>query len=217
MNTLIKIITLSLVSVLSCSVPVQAADIGQDSSTGKGWKCVGADNEDWRCYDLNRHDQSITKAAVANTDVIFLPANADIPDSQKNQPATTVTTATTVQATLTTVPAKKEQTKPVTPPSEETTSSSLEHYPANHIAVQLIAGRTPATIEKYRQQNPGVAGEVVTVINQGKAMYLLIAGVYPDTEQARQAVAKLPLVDAEQPWLRPAAGLNKLRMASKAD
>ena len=104
------------------------------------------------------------------------------------------------------------QSTPVeaTPPAASKSASALLELPATHYAVQLVALRTEAGLEDLVASHGLDHLLRARIDRDGEAFHVLLLGVYPDIDDARQAVASPPpqLGDIT-PWVHTLGSLRE--------
>lgn len=76
-------------------------------------------------------------------------------------------------------------------------------------AVQVYAGKTLASIDKFKQANGLDDLKTVKTDRGGEIVYVLVS-LQPDRASAKQAAAELEQKTGTKPWVRSIAGLQKI-------
>lgn len=144
------------------------------------WICRGNDQQQWLCRQLTAGSSTLYRTPAAPAPPVSpRPAPPDKP------------------ATL--PPADN-------PPSQAATTLD---YPDHYVVVQLLAARQASTLAQFHSRHPELPVQQLTLIRQGKPLYVLILGVYADQQEAQNAVNAISPALANTPWLRPLGPLKR--------
>jgi septal ring-binding cell division protein DamX len=81
--------------------------------------------------------------------------------------------------------------------------------PANNYAVQVFAGNTIESVDKFKNNNSLYELKTVRTDRSGSIVYVLV-DIYPDRTTANVAAAELEAKTGSKPWVRSLAGLQKI-------
>lgn len=172
---------------------VQAAS----ANASKQWHCEGNSQGEWQCHDL------ADAAMPAPTAVVTAPQAAVL--------ATTPVIVSPVAASPTIagpVVTDAIVTDPIITSPAAPSGYSLQAYPSNYYAVQLIAAQKQVTIDYYLRKNPQLSPHRVSVMRNNQRWQLLILGVYPSRQEAAAAVNAITPALTDKPWIRSLAPLQ---------
>ena len=95
-------------------------------------------------------------------------------------------------------------------------SASLVQLPENHYAVQIVALQTREEIGRYMAKNNLRDVLKARIARHGQAFHVLILGIYPNLEEARQAATNLPPpLRNVTPWVRSVGSLQRAMRAAQ--
>lgn len=102
--------------------------------------------------------------------------------------------------------------KPVAKPKASSDADKLKALKQG-VIVQLFGSYESANAIKFKQQWQGKIDKdfyQYQTVNQGKAWYVVVAGIYTNKEQAQQAIQKWPAeLKAGQPWVRDISAVQQ--------
>jgi septal ring-binding cell division protein DamX len=90
-----------------------------------------------------------------------------------------------------------------------TVEEELMAMPATNYAVQVYAGKTAESVEKFKSSKNLNDLKTVRTERSGSIVYVLV-DIYPDRITANAAAADLEVITGSKPWVRPLAGLQKI-------
>jgi septal ring-binding cell division protein DamX len=92
---------------------------------------------------------------------------------------------------------------------EQPASDDIMAMLSTNYAVQVFAGNTPESVEKFKVSKD--VGDLTTVKTDrsGKIVYVLV-DIYPDRASANAAAVELEKKTGSKPWVRSLAGLQKI-------
>lgn len=92
---------------------------------------------------------------------------------------------------------------------ERSNEQDIMSLPGSNYAVQVFAGNTIESIEKFKRNKD--VGELKTVkTNRSGSIVYVLVDVYPDRSTANAAAADLEIKTGAKPWVRSLAGLQKI-------
>jgi septal ring-binding cell division protein DamX len=190
---------ISLVVVTACSnkpkqnLPEGSVQAISDSNSYQQWYCKGDKNEQWRCSDL-----SVTEPPHPEKQDLIAPA---------------------IYNPINTTPKKvtqKKLTPATTQPKAVITGVQLKSKNKNTYAVQLIAAQQQKTIERFKQKNPQLPTQLITVEKNEVQWQLLLLGVYPSYAQAKAAIAAISPPLTNTPWVRTLTPMERQKINQPA-
>ena len=188
----------------ACSWNQQQAPIEQgsqqaqkDSLKGR-WYCKGGDNEQWHCNDLSKPERPVLSTSATAPKPRPAAPSTNTEKAAADQPGLIPRTATQI---TTTAPVRTEQ-----PPSN--THTATADYPDHFVVVQLIAAKQQDTIDNFRARYPQQSFIEATTLKDNEQWAVLLLGVYPDRESAKQAVLTAGF-ELDNVWIRPAQDMER--------
>jgi septal ring-binding cell division protein DamX len=103
------------------------------------------------------------------------------------------------------VPVVLEEDKP----EPQTPEQEIMALSGSSYAVQVYAGKTLESIEKFKNSNNLAELKSVKTDRSGSIVYVLV-DIYPDRSSAQAAAADLEIKTGSKPWVRSVAGLQKI-------
>ena len=87
---------------------------------------------------------------------------------------------------------------------------SLLALPESHYAVQLMALSTRGAAEDYASKHNLSGALHASIERDGRTLHILLAGIYPDRDRARQAAANMAATLPDvTPWVRQLGPLQR--------
>ncbi len=102
-----------------------------------------------------------------------------------------------------------EMIAPVIVEEELTPEQAIMAMPAGNFAVQVYAGKTTSSIEKFKSSKGLENLMAVKTDRAGSIVYVLV-DVHSDRSSANVAAAELEIATGSKPWVRSIAGLQKI-------
>ena len=97
---------------------------------------------------------------------------------------------------------------PVVVEDEPGTQDIMAMLSSNY-AVQVYAGKTQDSVEKFKASKDLTDLSVVKTDRDGSIVYVLV-DIYPDRASADAAAAELEIKTGSKPWVRSLGGLQKI-------
>lgn len=89
-------------------------------------------------------------------------------------------------------------------------TNSLKSAPGSHYTLQLSGASRSDTLNAFAKQQNLQHFTVYETKRDGKPWYVLVAGNYASSEEAKRAIATLPAeVQAKKPWARPVSQVQQ--------
>ena len=102
---------------------------------------------------------------------------------------------------------------PSAPPAEN--SISLLALPESHYAIQLMAMATRPQVERYAAKHDLPDAFLASIERDGETLHILLAGIYPDMDRAREAAEALASTLPDiTPWVRKLGPLQRAMRSS---
>lgn len=168
-----------------------------------GWFCqLGRSGQGWECVQ----DPQLAKDPVPDR----LPTSPAEPPAPSPEPAPVPLEPD--GATEPPIPEPQPQPTPepqppIEPPAPE--PQSLMQLPRDFYAVQMLAMTSREELDDFTARHDLAGLQAARVERDGTLYYVLLLGVYPSLEQARDALADLPRgLSGVEPWIRPVGSLQ---------
>lgn len=92
---------------------------------------------------------------------------------------------------------------------DEPASQDIMAMLSTNYAVQVFAGKTVDSVEKFKTSKDLADLTTVKTDRSGSIVYVLV-DIYPDRASANAAAAELEIKTGSKPWVRSLAGLQKI-------
>ncbi len=92
---------------------------------------------------------------------------------------------------------------------ELTPEQEIMAMPGTHYAVQVYAGKTAASVEKFQNSKELTMLKSVKTDRAGSIVYVLV-DLHEDRASANAAATELEMKTGAKPWVRSVAGLQKI-------
>lgn len=92
---------------------------------------------------------------------------------------------------------------------DDAESQDIMSMLSSNYAVQVFAGNTVASIEKFKKEKELPDLTTVKTDRSGSIVYVLV-DIYPDRASANAAATELEIKTGSKPWVRSLAGLQKI-------
>jgi len=92
---------------------------------------------------------------------------------------------------------------------DEPMPQGIMDMPASNYAVQVFAGSTEASVDKYKNANGLEDLMTVKTDRSGSIVYVLV-DIYPDRATANAAASDLEMKTGSKPWVRSLGGLQQI-------
>jgi len=92
---------------------------------------------------------------------------------------------------------------------EKTPEQEIMALSASHYAVQVYAGATRDSVEKFQSRHDLDALKIIKTDRSGSVIYVLV-DVYPDRATANTAAVKIEAKAGTKPWVRSIASLQAI-------
>jgi|GEM_PF-2200683 len=90
-----------------------------------------------------------------------------------------------------------------------TPEQEIMAMPASNYAIQVFAGTTTASVEKFKA-NKGLENLMTVKTDRSGSIVYVLVDVHPDRTTANAAAADLEIKTGSKPWVRSVAGLQKI-------
>jgi septal ring-binding cell division protein DamX len=166
-------------------------------------------------------EEKTAEKAPAETTAVKPTAKAETKAAAKTpEPAMVKTKPVSTAKPTTNEPAKTAEKRAIPASTKETKDSGIRGYewyasqPKSSFTLQLLASEKRQNVEAYAKQHKlkSPLGEFVMEHN-GKQLYALTQGSYPNRASAEKAAASLPA--GIKPWVRTMASIQKVMKREK--
>ena len=90
-----------------------------------------------------------------------------------------------------------------------TPEQEIMAMPASNYAIQVFAGTTTASVEKFKA-NKGLENLMTVKTDRSGSIVYVLVDLHPDRTTANAAAADLEIKTGSKPWVRSVAGLQKI-------